>query len=99
MVMIIRSLVTTLVSLFWSRAKPHHEILILRHQLNVLRRTSPKRVSLTSVDRLLFVWSYRICVPKIHPAAEIGKSLGSRGSILKHPRWRKIFPVRPRDSL
>jgi len=32
MVVIIRSLATALVSLFWSRAKLHHEILILRHQ-------------------------------------------------------------------
>jgi len=51
MVTIIRSLGATLVSLFWSRAKLHHEILILRHQLNVLRRTSPERVALTNVDR------------------------------------------------
>jgi hypothetical protein len=49
-----------LVSLCWSRAKLHHEILILRHQLNVLRRASLRRVSLTNVDRLLAVWSYRL---------------------------------------
>jgi DNA-binding Xre family transcriptional regulator len=55
MVTIIQSLGATLVSLFWSRAKLHHEILILRHQLNVLRRTASKRVSLTNVDRLLLI--------------------------------------------
>jgi transposase InsO family protein len=38
----------------------HHEIQILRHQLNVLRRAAPKRVSLTNVDRWLFVSSYRV---------------------------------------
>ena len=47
-------------SLFWSRAKLHHEILILRHQLNVLRRVAPRRVSLTNLDRWLLTWSYRI---------------------------------------
>jgi len=60
MVTIIRSLLAALVSLFWWRAKLHHEILILRHQLNVLRRAAPKRVSLTNIDRWLFVSSYRV---------------------------------------
>ncbi len=59
MVTIIRSLVTTLVSLFWSRGRLHQEILILRHQLNVLRRAAPRRVALTNLDRGLFVASYR----------------------------------------
>ena len=59
MVTIIRSLWTTLGSLFWSRGKLHHEILILRHQLNVRRRAAPRRVGLTNLDRGLFVASYR----------------------------------------
>jgi hypothetical protein len=49
-----------LVSLFRSRAKLRHEILILRHQLNVLRRTSPERGALTNIERLLLVWSCRV---------------------------------------
>ena len=60
MVTIIRSLAAAFLSLFCSRAKLHHEILILRHQLNVLRRATPKRVALTNADRLLLTWSYRI---------------------------------------
>ncbi len=59
MVSIIRLLVTTFVCLFRSRTKLQHEILILRHQLNVLRRVAPRRVSLTNLDRLLCVWSFR----------------------------------------
>jgi len=31
------------------------EILVLRHQLNVLRRKSPKRLACGNVDRLVFV--------------------------------------------
>jgi hypothetical protein len=60
MVTIIQSLLTALVSLFWSRAKLHHEILILRHHLNVLRRTSPERVALTNVDRLFLDLSFSV---------------------------------------
>ena len=30
------------------------EILVLRHQLNVLRRKSPKRLAFGNVDRLVF---------------------------------------------
>ena len=49
-----------LIGLFRSRAALEAEILILRHQLNVLRRKSPKRVALSSVDRLLLVGLYRL---------------------------------------
>ena len=34
--------------------------MVLRHQLNVLRRGSPKRIALSNVDRLLFVWLSRL---------------------------------------
>jgi hypothetical protein len=46
-------------SLFKSRARLEAENLVLRHQLNLLRRKAPKRLRLTSADRLLFVWLYR----------------------------------------
>ena len=36
------------------------ENLALRHQLTVLRRTRPRRIRLCAVDRLLFVWLYRL---------------------------------------
>jgi hypothetical protein len=39
--------------LFRSRAALQAEILVLRHQLNILRRRSPKRVVLGKVDRLV----------------------------------------------
>jgi hypothetical protein len=43
-----------LIGLFRSRASLQAEILTLRHQLNVLRRRSPQRLTLTSIDRLEF---------------------------------------------
>src|ERR1700740_1155671 len=39
-------------SLFRSRVRLDAEILILRQQLNVLRRTSPKRFAFRTLDRL-----------------------------------------------
>jgi hypothetical protein len=43
-----------------SRSRLQVEILALRQQLIVLRRTAPKRVRLRAVDRLLFVRLYRL---------------------------------------
>src|SRR5215469_9946932 len=46
--------------LFRSRAALQAEILVLRHQLNLLRRKSPKRVALGKIDRLVFCGLYRL---------------------------------------
>src|ERR1700756_889428 len=46
--------------LFRSRASLQAEILTLRHQLNVLRRKSPRRLIFTSIDRLVFAGLYRL---------------------------------------
>ena len=46
-------------SLFKPRAKLVAEILVLRQQLNVLRRQVSKRPQLSNTDRFLFVWLYR----------------------------------------
>ena len=42
-----------LVRLFRSRAALQAEILVLRHQPNVLRRKSPNRVTFCNIDRLV----------------------------------------------
>jgi hypothetical protein len=44
-----------LIGLFRSRASLEIEILVLRHQLNILRRRSPKRPILGRIDRLVFL--------------------------------------------
>jgi hypothetical protein len=49
-----------LIGLFRSRASLQVEILTLRHQLNVLRRKSPQRLTFTSIDRLVFAGLYRL---------------------------------------
>ena len=45
---------------FRSRAVVELENLALRHQLQVLRRQRPSRPRLFTVDRLLWVWFYRL---------------------------------------
>jgi hypothetical protein len=49
-----------LIGLFRSRAALEAEILVLRHQLSVLRRKSPTRVSFSNIDRLVFAALYRL---------------------------------------
>jgi hypothetical protein len=49
-----------LIGLFRSRASLEAEILILRQQIIVLRRTAPKRLSFNGLDRLIFVDLHRL---------------------------------------
>jgi hypothetical protein len=44
---------------FKARRRLEAEILVLRHQLNVLQQRAPHRLYLTWADRALFVWLYR----------------------------------------
>ena len=56
--------------LFRSQAALQAEILVLRHQLNVLRRRSPKRVAVGNLDRLVFVGLCHLA-PKVLDALKI----------------------------
>jgi len=51
---------SVLVLLFQSRASLGAEILVLRHQLNIQRRHLPKRLTLSAMDRLIFVGLSRL---------------------------------------
>lgn len=59
-----RSCLKFLADLLASKVKPRArleaEIIVLRHQLNVLRRAAPMGLKLTNLDRLIFVWLYRL---------------------------------------
>ena len=59
MLIFLTTLLTTLSSIFHSRAAIQLENLALRHQIGVLQRSSRKRPKLTLVDRLLWVWLSR----------------------------------------
>ncbi len=43
-----------------SRAELQVENLVLRHQIEILKRTAPKRARLTKMDRLFFAWLLRL---------------------------------------
>ena len=49
-----------LASPFKTQARLEAEIVLLRHQLNVLRQRVPSKPRLTMADRLLFIWLYRL---------------------------------------
>ena len=61
-----------LIGIFRPRAALQAEILVLRHQLNVLRRKSPKRLAFGNVDRLVFTALYRMA-PGVLDALKILK--------------------------
>ena len=60
MLKLVRSIVAVLARRFRSRAVVELENLALRHQLHVLRRQRPGRPRLFTIDRLLWVWLYRL---------------------------------------
>ncbi len=60
MIAIVKLLIWSLVDFFKSRGRLEAEVTILRHQLNILRRRSPKRVRPNALDRAIFVWLYRL---------------------------------------
>jgi len=61
---IFKLILRAVTELFRSKASLEMEILTLRHQLNVLRRSSPKRSPFTNIDRLVFAALYRL-VPRV----------------------------------
>src|SRR4051794_17631329 len=56
MTSVMMSLVATIRSIVRSRAALHLEILALRHQLQVLQRSQPRRLRLGHADRWLWAW-------------------------------------------
>src|SRR5258708_16339158 len=54
------------------RASLHAEILVLRHQLNVLQRKSPKRLVFNNIDRIVFAGLYGLA-PNVLDALKILK--------------------------
>jgi transposase InsO family protein len=90
-------------SLFKSRARLEAEILILRQQINVLRRQTPKRPQLNNIDRSLLAWLYR-WFPSILAAVAIIRPetiiRWHRGGFRTYWRWRSRNRVgRPRISV
>jgi putative transposase len=60
MVTILSAVVSIFAFRFRSRASLELKLIALQHQLAVLRRRRPGRPQPSSLDRLLWVWPYRI---------------------------------------
>ena len=87
---------------FKSRARLEAEILVLRQQINVLRRQTSKRPHLNNADRLLFVWLFR-WFPSILEALAIVRPetiiRWHRSGFRAYWRWRSQTRVgRPKVS-
>jgi hypothetical protein len=99
---LLRLLLGILTSLFMSRAELAAEILVLRQQVNVLRRRMPKRPALRNIDRLLFVWLFRWFPSTVHALAIIRPETVIRwhwGDFRAYWRWRSRSRVgRPKVS-
>ena len=79
------------------------EILTLRHQLNVLRRKSPQRLTFSSIDRLVFAGLYRLA-PGVLDALKIVKPetviRWHRAGFRAYWRWKsRRRGGRPRTAL
>ncbi len=82
-----------------SRASLELELIALRHQVTVLRRQRPGRPQLSSLDRLLWVWLYRIW-PQVIDAMVLVKPATvvqwHRKGFRLYWRWRSRRPGRPK---
>src|SRR5258708_3710581 len=99
---LVRLIIWMVVDLFRSWAALEAEVLTLRQQINVLRRTAPKKQTFSSIDRLIFVCLYRLgvrdalaivkpeTVVKWHRAASdyIGAGNRKRGVAGRQFHWR-----------
>src|SRR5467141_1424159 len=87
------------VDLIRSRVMLEAEIWTLRQQINVLRRTAPKKLSFCAVDRMIFVGLYRL-FPKICDASAIVKPdtlvRWHRAGFRSYWRWKsRLWGGRP----
>jgi hypothetical protein len=87
----LRLLTYFLMSLLKSRRRLEAEVVVLRHQLNVLRRAAPSKLRLASTDRLILVWLYRL-FPSIIDAVAVVKPATvvrwHRGGFRLYWRWK-----------
>ena len=59
MIAVLKLVAWILAAVFKSRARLEAEIVVLRHQLIILRRKASARLQLSVIDRFIFVWLYR----------------------------------------
>lgn len=91
MIACLRLLAYFLISVLKSRGRLEAEVVMLRHQLTVLRRAAPSKLRFTITDRLIFVWLYRLFpsliknVAIVKPATVLRRH---RGGFQLYWRWK-----------
>ena len=84
---------------FRGRVSLELELVALRHQVTVLRRERSGRPQLSSLDRLLWVWLYRVW-PQVIDAMVLVKPATvvqwHRKGLRLYWRWRSGRPGRPK---
>src|SRR5260370_32952377 len=86
---------SALILLFRSRASLAAEILVLRHQINILRRHSPKRPTFSAMDRLIFAGLYRLAPTVLNALADFKPETvikRQRGVMRSYLSWRLPRP-------
>jgi len=87
----LRKLIWWAFAAFFGRGRRWRPILVLRHQLNVVRRKSPGRLAFSSIDRLVFVGMYTLA-PNVLEALKIVKPetvlRWLRAGFRAHWRWK-----------
>src|SRR6204780_3752193 len=84
-----------LVWLFRSPASLAAEILVLRHQINILRRHSPKRQTFSAMDRLIFAGLYRLAPTVLNALAIVKPETvikWHRAGFRSYWRWKSTLP-------
>ena len=71
MIVCLKLLTFFLILLLKSKVWLEAEIVVLRQQLNVLRRAAPSKLRLTSTDRVISVWLYRLFPSLINAVAVV----------------------------
>src|SRR6266704_1187633 len=98
MVAILSAVVSIFAFRFRSRASLELKLIALQHQLAILRRQRPGRPQLSSLDRLLGVWLYRIwpqvvdAMVLVNPATVVQ---WQRNVVRFYWRWRSRSAGRP----
>ena len=92
--------------LFRSRATLEAEILVLRQQINVLRRRVPRKLAFNPIDRLIFIGLYRLfpqtcrALAIVKPDTDGGVWLGANPKLPDPgPRWRLRRDIHPPGSI
>src|SRR5258708_17239599 len=82
---------SALILLFRSRASLAADILVLRHQINILRRHSPKRQTFSAMDRLIFAGLYGLAPTVLNALAVLKPDTlirWHRAGVISYWRWR-----------